>query len=295
MSQSTDRQRTMIVTGASAGIGAALAREYASRGWNIVATARRADKLEALKAEIEAAHGVPVHTVSADLMEPGAVDAILADVKGAGLTVDGLINNAGYGHPGTYLDSSWDAHQRFNHLMTVVPAEFTHKVLGGMVERGFGRIMQVASLAGHMPGSNGHTLYAAVKAYLIKFSESLNAEMEGTGVHVSALCPGFTITEFHDVNGTREGINALPSIMKMSAEDCAREGADALEANRDVHITGGFNRFLARFNRTMPSAVGKRLMKRASSGYRNTDRDAMREATRLAAGGMAAHADGESA
>ena len=265
---------TMIVTGASAGIGAALAREYASRGWNIVATARRSERLAALKSEIESAHGVAVHTVSADLFESGAVDAILADVAAAGLQVDGVINNAGYGHPGLYLDSPWEDHARFNRLMVDVPCEMTHKVLGGMRERGFGRIMQVASLAGHMPGSRGHTLYAAVKAYLIKFSESLNAEMSGTGVHVSALCPGFTITEFHDVNGTRAGIDALPGYMKMSAEDCARLGADALERNEDVFISGRVNRGLARLNRVLPRSVGKAIMAKGSGSYRNTGEDA---------------------
>ena len=278
---------TMLITGASAGIGAALAREYASRSWNIVATARRTEKLVALKAELESAHGVRVHTVSADLMEDGAVDAVLAEIGSAGLRVDGLINNAGYGHPGTFLDSSWEAHERFNHLMAVVPVEFTRKVLPGMVERGFGRVMQVASLAGHMPGSHGHTLYAAVKAYLIKFSESLHAELAGTGVHVCALCPGFTITEFHDVNGTRSGIDALPGLMKMSAAKCARLGADALEANRDVYITGRVNRFLAGLNRKLPVGVGKRIMRNGAMAYRNTDKATMDEATRKAAAGMA--------
>ena len=280
----------MLITGASAGIGAALAREYASRGWDIIATARRADKLRALADELSTAHGTHVHVVTADLMEDGAVDAVLADIERAGLRVDGLINNAGYGHPGTYLDSAWEDHERFNRLMVGVPAEATRKVLPGMVERGFGRIMHVASLAGHMPGSNGHTLYAAVKAYLIKFAESLHAELDGTGVHVSALCPGFTITEFHDVNGTRDGINALPGIMKMSAADCAKQGADALEANRDVFISGGFNRFLARLNRVLPTAVGKKMMKSGAMAYRNTDEATIREATERARAGMGGRA-----
>ena len=263
-------KRTMLITGASAGIGAALAREYASRGWDLVVTARRAERLAALKTELETGGGTRVHTVSADLFEDGAVDAILADVAQAGLTVDGVINNAGYGHPGLYLESPWEEHAAFNRLMVDVPCEMTHKVLSGMVERGYGRIMHVASLAGHMPGSRGHTLYAAVKAYLIKFAESLNAETQGTGVHVSALCPGFTITEFHDVNNTRAGIDALPGFMKMSAEECARLGADALEANKDVFISGGVNNTLAWLNRVLPRAAGKKLMERGSGSYRNT-------------------------
>jgi short-subunit dehydrogenase len=121
-----------------------------------------------------------------------------------------------------------------------------------------------------MPGSKGHTLYAAVKAYLIKFSESLHAELSGTGVHVSALCPGFTITEFHDVNGTREGINQLPGFMKMDADECAEMAAEALERNVDVFISGRVNRGLAWLNRILPRAAGKAMMARGSGSYRNT-------------------------
>jgi len=194
----------ILITGASAGLGAALAREYAGRGWNLALVARREDRLIALASELEAAYGTESKIIAADLFSETAVPDLMTALDG--LQIDGLINNAGYGHPGTYLSSPWEDHYRFNHLMTVVPIELTYALLPQMVERGFGRVMQVASLAGHLPGSKGHTLYAAVKAYLIKFSESLNAEMKGTGVHVSALCPGFVFTEFHDVNGTREAL-----------------------------------------------------------------------------------------
>jgi short-subunit dehydrogenase len=263
-------QRTMLITGASAGIGAALAREYAGRGWNLIITARRTERLEALKTEIETMFSVSVDCVTADLMADGAVDTMLAEIKGKGLTVDGLINNAGYGHPGVFLDSSWEEHDKFNRLMVDVVVEATRKLLPSMVERGFGRVMSVASLAGHMPGSRGHTLYAAVKAYLIKFSQSLNAELEDTGVHVSALCPGFVITEFHDVNGTREGINQLPNYMTMSAAECARLAADALEDNKDVFIAGKVNRTIARLARFLPQSRVKAMLRKRSESYRNT-------------------------
>ena len=121
-----------------------------------------------------------------------------------------------------------------------------------------------------MPGSRGHTLYAAVKSYLIKFSESLNAELEGTGVNASALCPGFVLTEFHDVNGTREGINSLPGFMVMDADVCARLAVDALEANKAVFISGRVNRFLARLNRWMPW-LGRKIMNSGSGKYRKTN------------------------
>ena len=181
-------KRDILITGASAGLGAALAREYAQRGWDLVLVARREDRLQALAAELNQAHGTQSQIIAADLFSETAVPDLMRALNG--VQIDGLINNAGYGHPGTFLASEWEDHRKFNHLMSVVPVELTRALLPGMVDRGFGRIMQVASLAGHMPGSRGHTLYAAVKSYLIKFSESLNAELQGRGVHVSALCPG---------------------------------------------------------------------------------------------------------
>ena len=261
-------KRTMLITGASAGLGAALAHEYAKRGWNLVLLARREDRLAALAADLNAAHGTQSRVIAADLFSETAVEDLMSDL--GDMQIDGVINNAGYGHPGMFLASDWDDHRRFNHLMSVVPVELTRALLPGMVERGFGRIMQVASLAGHMPGSKGHTLYAAVKSYLIKFSESLNAEMQGSGVHVSALCPGFVLTEFHDVNGTREGINSLPGFMVMDADVCAKLAVTALEANKAVFISGRINRFLARLNRWAPW-LGRKVMNSGSGRYRKTD------------------------
>ena len=260
--------RNILITGASAGLGAALAREYAARGWDLILVARREERLNGPAAELKAAHDTNSQVIMADLFSETAVEDLMTALGST--QVDGLINNAGYGHPGTFLASSWDDHRRFNHLMSVVPIELTRALLPGMAARGFGRVMQVASLAGHMPGSRGHTLYAAVKSYLIKFSESLNVEMMGTGVHVSALCPGFVLTEFHDVNGTREGINSLPNFMVMEADECARLAVDALEANKAVFISGRMNRFLARLNRWAPW-LGRKVMNSNSSKYRKSD------------------------
>ena len=145
----------ILITGASAGLGAALAREYASRGWDLVLVARREERLMALAQDLKSTHGTDSKIIAADLFSETAVPDLISALDG--LQIDGLINNAGYGHPGTYLSSPWEDHRKFNHLMTVVPIELTHSLLPQMVERGFGRIMQVASLAGHLPGSKGHT------------------------------------------------------------------------------------------------------------------------------------------
>lgn len=260
----------MLITGASAGLGAALAREYAQRGWDIVLVARRINRLEALAAEISKEFGVKTHAIQADLFDTKAADKLISSLKVKRLKVDGLINNAGYGHPGAYLDSDWDDHANFIHLMLTLPSELARKLAPDMVKNGYGRILNIASLAGHLPGSRGHTLYAAVKSYLIKFSQSLNLELDGTGVHVSALCPGFVFTEFHDVNGTREAMNKLPAYMMMEADECAMQGAEALERNKAVYISGRVNRGLALLSRVLPTELAQSIMKKNSDKFRKT-------------------------
>jgi len=257
-----------LITGASAGIGAAIAREYAARGWDLALCARREDPMIALATELKQDFKTTSHIFPVDLFVGDAIDKLLERLRTKNLHIDGLVNNAGYGHPGSYLESSWDDHANFIQLMLTAPCELARKLAPDMAEKGFGRIINVASLAGHLPGSKGHTLYAAVKSFLIKFSESLNMEMDGTGVHVSALCPGFVFTEFHDVNGTRDAVNKLPGFMFMQAEQCAELAVEACELNRAVFIPGGVNKSLAILNRALPSGVARNLMARNSHRVR---------------------------
>jgi len=145
--------------------------------------------------------------------------------------------------------------------MLTAPAELCHLTLPGMVERGFGRIINVASLAGLTPGSKGHTLYGPVKSALIRASESLNAEVLGTGVHVTALCPGLTRSEFHDVNGQRARLSRVPEFMWQSAEDVVEAAWYANEANRPVIVTGGVNKLLAAAAQVLPGPVARAVMR----------------------------------
>jgi short-subunit dehydrogenase len=261
-------RRLCLVTGASAGIGAAFANVYASHGYDVFLTARRTDRLEILAAQIRMRFGVEAYVVAADLAEPGAVDQILAAVAAEGRDVDALVNNAGYGLPGAYVDTSWEQQQAFLQVMTVAPAELAHKVLPGMLERRFGRIVNVASLAGIAPGSAAHTLYGAVKSLLIKFSQSLHMETRGKGVHVSALCPGFTWSEFHDVNGTRERANSLPAWLWLGADEVAQIGYEAAEANRPVSVPGAPNKAIAALVKTLPDDWALALMAGQSHRFR---------------------------
>lgn len=259
---------TCLVTGASAGIGAAIAREYAARGWNLALVARREEPMLALAQELKAKYGTTSHIFTADLFDVNATKDLMARMHKKKIQIDGLVNNAGYGHPGAYIDSPWDEHANFIQLMLTAPCELARAVLPDMKARGFGRVINVASLAGHLPGSNGHTLYAAVKSFLIKFSESLSMEFEDTGVNISALCPGFTYSEFHDVNGTRDGVSKLPDWMWMDADECAEMGVEACDRGRAVFIPGGANKSIAALAKILPGPVAQNLMAKNSNKIR---------------------------
>ena len=254
-------RKLALITGASAGIGAEFARHYAERGVDLVLTARREDRLQALASELRDGFGVDVDVLPADLSLPASPKQLIDELEQRKRHVDILINNAGYGLPGTFLETKWEDQRDFLQVMLTAPAELCHLTLPGMVERGFGRIINVASLAGLTPGSKGHTLYGPVKSALIRASESLNAEVLGTGVHVTALCPGLTRSEFHDVNGQRARLSRVPEFMWQSAEDVVEAAWYANEANRPVIVTGGVNKLLAAAAQVLPGPVARAVMR----------------------------------
>lgn len=262
------KRRLCLITGASAGIGLAFAHLYAERGYDLVLTARRQNLLEKLAEDLKSEWGADSIIITADLSKEGAVDNILETIKATGRNIDVLINNAGYGLPGTFDNTSWQDQKDFLQTMLNVPAEFVHKIIPQMKAQGFGRIINVASLAGHIPGSAGHTLYGATKSFLIKFSQSLNAELDGSGINVSALCPGFTYSEFHDVNNTRDLVSQMPKYMWQSAQDVVREGFIAVENNKAIAVTGKVNKFIAALFKIMPDALAFYLVKKRSKDFR---------------------------
>jgi hypothetical protein len=261
-------RRLCLVTGASAGIGRAFAHVFARQGYDVFLTARRTERLETLAAELRLQYGVEAFVVSADLAEPEAVDAILAAVAAEGRDIDALVNNAGYGLPGAYDRTSWADQARFIQIMVTAGAELVHKVLPGMVERRFGRIVNVASLAGITPSAAGHTLYGASKAFLIRFSQALHMENQTSGVHVSALCPGFTWSEFHDVNGARDSVSSLPGWLWMGADEVAETGFEAVEANRAIAVPGAPNKTIAALAKILPDDWALALMSSQTSKFR---------------------------
>lgn len=262
--------RTALVTGASSGIGEAFAEVLAAEGFGLVVTARREERLSALADRLRRQHGVRVDVVVADLSARDAPARLCEEIGRLGLTVDVLVNNAGYGVPGTFTASPWERHAAHLQVMVVAPAELTHRLLPGMIERGYGRIVNVASLAALVPAPAGHTLYAASKSFVVKFSESLAGEVTRSGVHVTALCPGFTRSEFHDVTGTRAMVRELPSWLWMNATDVAREGFDAVMAGTPAHVTGRVNRAVAMCSRYVPRRLLVAIGRRTARRYRKT-------------------------
>jgi len=253
--------RLALITGASAGIGAAFARLYASHGYDLAITARREGRLKQVAEDVRLRSAVEVLVLPADLADPKAPEALLSQIAAHGRSVDALVNNAGYGLPGPFTASRWEDHAAFLQVLLTAPTELAHKVLPAMLEQRFGRIVNVASLAGLMPGGPGATLYGAVKAYLVRFSQSLHLETYGSGVHVSALCPGLTHSEFHDAAGTREEVGAqAPDWLWMGSDEVAAAGYEAAEANRPLCVTGAPNKAIAALAKLIPDEWGMALI-----------------------------------
>ncbi|OFW42875.1 MAG: dehydrogenase [Acidobacteria bacterium RIFCSPLOWO2_12_FULL_67_14b] len=258
--------KTALVTGASSGIGKAFAELLAEKGYGLILTARRRDRLEALAADLATRHGVPTRIVVADLADPEAPARMVAELGGA--RVDLLVNNAGYGVPGSYTNVAWSEHQRFMQIMVTAVCDLTYRLLPGMVERGWGRIINIASVAGMVPAPAGHTLYGAAKAFVIRFSEALSAENAATGVHVTAVSPGFTYSEFHDVTGTRDKMNRVPAMLWLDATTVAKEGYAAVMAGDAVVVNGRIYRILIWLNGVLPKRLARWVSGSAGRRYR---------------------------
>jgi short-subunit dehydrogenase len=269
---STDPSPWALVTGASSGIGAEFCRQLAQRGYHLVLVARRADRLHALASELREAHGTATLVIPADLSDPGASQDIFRQLQKAGVVIEFLVNNAGYGLPGRFTAPDWKEHADFLQVMVSTVCELTWRLLPGMQELGRGFVINVASVAGLIPSSEGHTLYGASKSFLVHFSESLALENRYHGIKVSALCPGFTYSEFHDVTGTRNMVNQLPSFMWLSAEEVVRYGIESVTGpqTRVIAIPGLAYRMLVGLNRFVPG-FGKLSVKRMSKRFRKLD------------------------
>lgn len=264
------RQRA-LVTGASAGIGAEFARQLAARGCDLVLTARREDRLQVLASDLRTRHGIDVDVCADDLADPAAPARIVAATTSNGRAIGILINNAGYGVPGRYDQVDWPTHARFMQVLVTAPLELCHRLIPAMRQQQYGRIINVASLAGLVPATPGNTLYGPAKAFLMRASQALALENRTHGVHVCALCPGFTRSEFHDVSRARGLVSRLPGWLWSNADDVVRRGLDAVERGRVLCVPGRVNRAIKVLMDVLPDRVALGLVAKRAKDFRVQD------------------------
>lgn len=250
----TTPRRAALITGASAGIGAAFARHLAAQGYDVLLVARRAERLEELAADLRHAHGGRCEVFAADLTDPTAPAAVTDHATRFGMPVDVLINNAGLSSRTKFSQTPWESVAAEIQLMVTATTELTHRVIPGMKQRQWGRIVNLSSLAAMAPPGEG-LLYTGIKAYVLGMSQSLDMELKPFGIHVTALCPGFTHSEFHDVMGTRDAADQLPGLLWQQPEDVVREGYRAVMAGKPVCIPGTVNKLTAAAIRPLPQRL----------------------------------------
>ena len=251
------RWPTALVTGASSGIGRALAVRLAAGGSDLVVVARRADRLHALADELSAAHGVHVEVLVADMTDPAQLATVEDRIRSGGPPIDLLVNNAGVGAHGAFADIPLDWQDGQIRLNVLAPVRLSHAALEGMVARGRGGILNVSSIAGLQP-MPGVATYAATKAYLSSFSHALHEEVRRHGVTVTALLPGFTRTEFHEAAAMDRSV--VPGAVWMDADVVARAGLRALARGRAQCVPGLGYRILTGVSSLTPWSVSRRVL-----------------------------------
>lgn len=259
MAPATPPKPTALVTGASSGIGEALAGCFAAAGHDLVLVARSADKLHALADTLQARHGVKVRVEPADLSEPQAVSALASRLGRARLQIDVLVNNAGVLEHGPFVDMPPQRHQELIALNVLALTEMLAHFVPAMVARGSGSVLNVASIAAFQPVPLLAT-YAATKAFVLSLSESLSEELRGSGITVTALCPGITATPMLGrARRTSRELQQLPGIVVGGTEAVADEGFDACMKGEVIRVPGALNRAATLAGRATPKWLLRRV------------------------------------
>ena len=252
-----------IVTGASSGIGAAFARLLARQGYDVVVVARRVERLKSLAAELEDRHGIAVTPIRLDLASPDAAAELERELEHSGEPVDVLVNNAGYEVDGPFLSSDWPTHEAHARVLALLPTELIHRFLPGMLERGSGRVVNVASVGGLLPCVPNEGLYAPAKHFIVALTRALAIEYAGRGVSFTVSCPGGTSTELLDRGNAARLASSMPRFTIQSAEDVAAQTWAAAVAGRAVVVPGWPNKVTTALVHHLPQRVAQRAMARA--------------------------------
>jgi len=250
-----------LVTGASSGIGAEIAKELASRGHSLALVARREERLRTLATELTSEHGATVEVIAADLGDPAERERLADELRGKGRVVDVLVNNAGFGHQADFATSPRERMVEMVDLNVGAVVDLTSRFLTGMVDRGRGSVINIASIAAFQP-LPGSAVYAASKSFVLSFSEAIRTELRGSGVTVTAVCPGPVKTEFTEVAGIGGVEDRTPGAVWMSAEDIAKHAVDGAARGNRVVVPGALNRASALAGQHSPRALALPLISR---------------------------------
>lgn len=251
--------QTALVTGASAGIGVDLAECFARDGYDLILTARSEGALQEVANRLASAYGVKTHVVALDLGAIGGGTKLAEQIKARGLDVDVVVNNAGYGHAGALTSSDLATQLGMIDLNVRALVELTYHFWDGMLAKKRGGVLNVASTAAFQPGPLMANYYAS-KAYVLSFSEALWEESRGTGLHVSCLCPGPTVSKFRERAGTGKTRLAKNAGAAMASAPVARMGYEGWKRNKRVVVTGLPNKFIAGFGKFIPRATLLRMV-----------------------------------
>jgi uncharacterized protein len=252
---------TSVVTGASSGIGAAIAKELASRGHSLALVARREERLQTLATELTSSYGVAADVIAADLSDPSERERLIDELRGRGRVVEVLVNNAGFGHQADFATSPRERMVEMVNLNVETVVDLTSCCLTGMVDRGRGSVINIASTAAFQP-MPGSAVYGATKSFVLSFSEAIRTELRGTGVSVTAVCPGPVKTEFTEVAGIGGVEDRTPSAVWMTADEIARHAIDGAANDRRVVVPGALNRATALAGQHSPRALALPLISR---------------------------------
>lgn len=232
-------RQVALVTGASSGIGAEFARQLAGRGYDLVLSARRTARLAELGSQLTASFGIRCEPLTADLGGEPGIASVEARLRGGG--IDLLVNNAGFGIGRQFAEADLDGQREMVSVHVVAPMRLTHAALPAMVERGGGGVINVSSLAAFV-SLPGNANYSATKAYLMRFSRAVHLEVRKKGITVQALCPGFTVTEFHDQHTRAKPARSGPRFLWTPASAVVRDSLRSFEAGRALCVPGWINK-----------------------------------------------------
>ncbi len=261
-----------LITGGSSGIGLEMARSLSKRGFHIVLTARGKERLEKAAIEMITTNGVEVKTLSIDLAQPDAPEKIYNFCKNENCSISVLVNNAGYAISSAFDKTPMEEEEKFIRVLGIAVIALTKLFLSDMLQTGEGKIAIVSSVAAFAPPSAIQPLYGPIKTFVNRFSEGINKNYNSKGITSTAVCPGYTITNFHTASGVQNEMDRVPAFMKKSAQRVAEEAVKAILKGKKVCVPTTTYKLIVFLLRTLPHALFPLFSRRLAPGRYNQDR-----------------------